>query len=59
MQIKKYRSHLWILCAFVSDEETSCLQFLSMKLAAVNPRVEFNMDNLFRRDVSLEISNVL
>lgn len=27
------------------------VEFLSMKLAAVNPRVEFNMDNLFRRDI--------
>lgn len=27
------------------------VEFLSMKLAAVNPRVEFNMDSLFRTDI--------
>jgi hypothetical protein len=26
-------------------------QFLSMKLAAVNPRLDFNFDNLFAREV--------
>lgn len=27
------------------------LQFLSMKLAAVNPRLDFDIDNLFAKDV--------
>lgn len=29
------------------------LQFLSMKLAALNPRLEFNMDNLFPKEVNI------
>ena len=27
------------------------MQFLSMKLAAVNPRLDFSMDDLFDKDV--------
>jgi len=33
-------------------------QFLSMKLAAVNPRLDFNIDNLFAKEVSKSFHKV-
>jgi hypothetical protein len=29
------------------------MQFLSMKLAAVNPRLDFNIDELFAKEVNV------
>lgn len=33
------------------------LQFLSMKLAAVNPRIDFNLDNFFAKEVNEQVAN--
>lgn len=35
------------------------LQFLSMKLATVNPRLDFNIDSLLPKDVSICFCNVI
>lgn len=32
-----------------------CLQILSMKLAAVNPRIDFSLDSLLATDVSYKL----
>ena len=37
-----------------------CMQFLSMKLAAVNPRLDFSIDDLLAKEVrEMQISELL
>ena len=31
------------------------LQFLSMKLATLNPRLDFNVDNIFAKEVNISV----
>lgn len=55
-----YTSKTKAFCSFKANDCVIFLlqQFLSMKLASVNPRLELNTDNLISKDVSLVWSSI-